>query len=466
MKEKLIERLKNFKITPFFVISLSFLIVILVGSILLVLPFAYEEGYSPSYIDALFTATTSTCVTGLVSVVDGIGPTYSLFGRIVTGFLIQIGGLGVTTFAVFFFMVISSKISFNEQTLVKETWNLRSFRGLRKVFFLVLVVTFTIETAGAIILFLDFYYIHSYPLDEAVGYAIFHSVSAFNNAGIDLFGNKSLIPFQNDYLLNITTAILIILGGIGFFVIIDVVSRGFRFNKFNTHTKVVLSYTAFLLVVGTLLIYLCEINNDSHTSFFGAFFMSTSTRTAGFTLYDLSTYRDATIFVMTILMFIGASPGGTGGGIKTATLAVLFAYFRGLVLGKNPTLFRRRMSDDLIKRASLILLLGISVFLCGVFLICIFEGNVNYISATGDKIFEYQEGAIRFSFIDYVFEAMSAFGTVGLTTGFTPYYSIGSKIVLILLMYIGRIGPLSISTVIRRKNMKKFDYVVEDIRIG
>lgn len=466
MKEKLIERLKNFKITPFFVISLSFLIVILVGSILLVLPFAYEEGYSPSYIDALFTATTSTCVTGLVSVVDGIGPTYSLFGRIVTGFLIQIGGLGVTTFAVFFFMVISSKISFNEQTLVKETWNLRSFRGLRKVFFLVLVVTFTIETAGAIILFLDFYCIHSYPLDEAVGYAIFHSVSAFNNAGIDLFGNKSLIPFQNDYLLNITTAILIILGGIGFFVIIDVVSRGFRFNKFNTHTKVVLSYTAFLLVVGTLLIYLCEINNDSHTSFFGAFFMSTSTRTAGFTLYDLSTYRDATIFVMTILMFIGASPGGTGGGIKTATLAVLFAYFRGLVLGKNPTLFRRRMSDDLIKRASLILLLGISVFLCGVFLICIFEGNVNYISATGDKIFEYQEGAIRFSFIDYVFEAMSAFGTVGLTTGFTPYYSIGSKIVLILLMYIGRIGPLSISTVIRRKNMKKFDYVVEDIRIG
>lgn len=466
MKEKFIERLKNFKITPFFVISLSFLIVILVGSILLVLPFAYEEGYSPSYIDALFTATTSTCVTGLVSVVDGIGPTYSLFGRIVIGFLIQIGGLGVTTFAVFFFMVISSKISFNEQMLVKETWNLRSFRGLRKVFFLVLVVTFTIETVGAIILFFDFYYIHSYPLDEAVGYAIFHSVSAFNNAGIDLFGNKSFIPFQNDYLLNITTAILIILGGIGFFVIIDVISRGFRFNKFNTHTKVVLSYTAFLLVVGTILIYLCELNNDSHTSFFGAFFMSTSTRTAGFSLYDLSTYRDATIFVMTILMFIGASPGGTGGGIKTATLAVLLAYFRGLVLGKNPTLFRRRMSDDLIKRAFLILLLGISVFLCGVFLICIFEGNVNYISATGDKIFEYQEGAIRFSFIDYVFEAMSAFGTVGLTTGFTPYYSIGSKIVLILLMYIGRVGPLSISTVIRRKNMKKFDYVVEDIRIG
>lgn len=470
MKEKFSKLIKGIKITPMFVICLSFMAVILIGSGLLCLPFAYQDGQDISYIDALFTATTSTCVTGLVSVYDGVGGTYTLFGYIVVGFLIQIGGLGVTTFAVFFFMLVSNKISFSNRTLVKESWNLKSLKSLRKIFFYVLLVTFSIELFGVILSFIDFYLIHHFPLDKAIGYAIFHSVSAFNNAGIDLFGNQSLIAYQNDILLNLTTSFLIIMGGIGFFVIVDIVSKKFNLKHCTSHTKVVLTYTAFLLVVGTLLIYLCELNNPNATSYggtsiLGAFFMSTSSRTAGFTLYDLSTYRDATLFVIIALMFIGASPGGTGGGIKTATVAVLLSYFRGLIINKKPSLYKRSLSDDLIKKAFLIFSLGLSVFLLGLFLVCVFEGNYNYI-LNGEKILSYEEGAIRFSFIDYAFECMSAFGTVGLSTGFTPYYSIGSKIVLILLMYLGRVGPLSIYTAVRRKSTQKFYYVTEDIQIG
>lgn len=469
---KLIEREKKefkprrFTIRPVAVIAFSFLLVIFLGSIFLILPYAHNEGANVTYLDALFTSTSSTCVTGLVSLEEGIGASFSLFGRIIIAILVQLGGLGVTTLAVIFFLIASRKLTFSEQSLIKENWNLNNLRGVKSIFFQVLLVSFGFEIIGAILTFFDFYYIHNMPMQEAWGYSIFHSISAFNNAGFDLFGTTSLINFEDDIYLNLVTSFLIIAGGLGFFVHLDIFKRRYHFKKFSLHTKIVLVYSLFFIVVGTLSIYLIELTNEvSDLSFMGAYFMSVSTRTAGYTMYDLGKFNDATILIMCVLMFIGASPGGTGGGIKTTTFAILMAYLRGVITGRRPCAFRRSINKDLIRRALLIIILGFMVFLFGFTILCIVEGNYNYI-LNGEKLVEYQPGALRYNAADFGFECMSAYATVGLTTGITPYLEPGCQVVLILLMYIGRIGPLTISTAFKGKNTIMYHYAEEDVSIG
>ncbi len=461
-------RLHKFTLSPIAIIVISFLAVILIGSILLILPIAHKPGATVTYLDALFTSTSCTCVTGLVSVKSGIADSFSIFGRVTMAILIQLGGLGVTTLAVIFFLIASRKLTFGEQSLIKESWNLKNLSGIKKIFFLVLLVSFSFETFGAILSFLDFYYIHNFDMSTAWGYAFFHSVSSFNNAGFDILGNNSLISYENDIFLNLITSFLIIAGGLGFFVNIDIIKKKLHFKKFTLHTKIVLLYTAILVVFGTLSIYLIELTNEvTQVSFMGSFFMSVSTRTAGFTMYNLGTFNDATIIIMCILMFIGASPGGTGGGIKTTTFALLLAYLRGVITAKRPYAFRRSINKDLIRRALLIIILGFSFFVIGFTLICVFEGNYNYIDySTGEKLIIYKDGATRYNAIDFGFEAMSAFGTVGLSTGITPYLAPASKIILIFLMYVGRIGPLTISTAFRGKNTATYHYAEEDVSIG
>lgn len=461
-------KLHKFTLSPIAVIVISFLVVIFIGSIFLILPISHNPGAEVSYLDALFTSTSCTCVTGLASVKAGIADSFSIFGRVVMAILIQLGGLGVTTLAVIFFLIASRKLTFSEQSLIKESWNLKNLSGIKKIFLLVLLVSFSFETFGAILSFLDFYYIHKFDMATSWGYAVFHSISSFNNAGFDILGTNSLIDYENDIFLNLITAFLIIAGGLGFFVNIDIIKKKFHFKKFTLHTKIVLLYSALLVILGTLSIYLIELTNEvTKVSFMGSFFMSVSTRTAGFTMYNLGTFNDATIIIMCILMFIGASPGGTGGGIKTTTFALLLAYLRGVITAKRPYAFRRSLNKDLIRRALLIIILGFSFFVIGFTLICVFEGNYNYIDySTGEKLIIYRDGATRYNAIDFGFEAMSAFGTVGLSTGITPYLAPASKVILIFLMYVGRIGPLTISTAFRGKNTATYHYAEEDVSIG
>ena len=465
MGEKLLTFFKKIKLQPIAIIGLSFLGVIFIGACFLALPIAHNEGTSVNFFDALFISTSCTCVTGLVSLPEGVAAAFNLFGRIVMGILIQLGGLGVTTIAVIIFMLTSRKLTFTKQSLIKESWNLNSYKGIKRIFAEVLAVSFSFELLGSILLFFVFYFGHHFSLDESIGYAVFHSVSAFNNAGFDLFGTTSLINFENDIALNLIISLLIIAGGLGFIVIIDIITKRFKFKKFRLHTKIVLVYTLFFIVFGTLAIYLSELFNESNTSFMGAFFMSVSTRTAGFTMYDLSKYRDVSLLIMIILMFVGASPGGTGGGVKTTTIALLFYYIRSIVTDRDPHTFRRNLNRGLIRKALLIILLGLLFFLIGLFIICFCEMDYNYIK-DGIKYKDYIEGASTFNALDYAFEAMSAYGTVGLSTGFTAYFSTGSKIVLICLMYVGRLGPLTISTMFKSKNIQTYKYAEEEIAIG
>ena len=469
--KKMMNGFKN----PVAIICFSFLLVIFLGSALLSLPIAIQPGVEVAYIDNLFTAVSCTCVTGLSSVTLGPGSTYTYFGRAVMGVLIELGGLGVTTLAVLFYMIFSHKLGFTSQNLIKENWNLRSLKSIRIIFLQVLLVSFSFIAFGTIIMFLDLSFLHNYNYLEAFGYGLFHAVSAFNNAGFDIFENNTtnLVMFNNDLLLNFTTAFLIISGGIGYFVIIECLKKKFKFPKFSLHAKIVLTYSLALIIIGTLLIYLLELGNPNDfaptqpdgVTIFGAFFMSVSARTAGFTFYDLSLFKEVTLLFITCLMFIGARPGSAGGGIKTTTFALALAYLRGLFTNRHPYLFKRAIPYRLVRRALIIIILGFTFFLLGLLTICFLESDANYL-LDGQRYFEYVEGAKRFSLVDYTFEAMSAFGTVGLSTGFTPYYTLGSKIVLIVLMYVGRVGPLSISTTFRKQARETFRFPEEEVPVG
>lgn len=467
MKETNIETKKRkLRIKPVFIIMISFIGLIFLGAIFLYCPFSLNDNVHISFLDALFTSVTSTTVTGLVSLPQGIASTFNIVGRTIICILIQLGGLGAATLTVFIFLIASRKLSLSEQTLIKEAWNLRNYKSIKQIFYYILLITFSVEIIGMFFSFLDFRFIQHFDAAESFGYAFFHAISSFNNAGIDLFGTTSLIKYQRDAYLNILTALLIIIGGLGYFSIIDIVANKFNFKKFSLHTKIVTTYSFVLIIFGWLMIYLCElVNKGTDVSGIGSFFLSVSTRTAGFTTYDLSKFNYGTILIMIVLMFVGASPGGTGGGIKTTAIAILFAYIRGVMTSKKPHLYKRSLSDDLFKRALLVISLGGILFITGTILICLFEGDYNYIK-DGVKYTEYVEGASRFSSLDIAFDTMSAFATVGLSTGITPYLGSGSKVVLMIIMYIGRIGPLTVSTVFKPNNKQHVFFVEEDVSIG
>jgi len=302
------------KIKPSRIIVLGFLMVILLGTILLMLPISINEGKNVSFIDALFTSTSAVCVTGLIAI--DTADTFTIFGRTVVALLIQIGGLGVTSVGVGFIMLMKRKIGIKERTLIKESMNLDSLKGVVKLVKSILLMTLIFESIGVILSYVVFSKDYA-PLD-ALGISLFHSVAAFNNSGFDILGGlQNLIPYQNNILLNLTTCGLIIFGGIGFLVIKEIIEVK-SFKKFTLHTKIVIIMTVILLIVGTILLKLTE-----NISWLGAFFFSTSARTAGFSTYSLSNFTNAGLFVIIILMFIGASPGSTGGGIKTTTLFTL-----------------------------------------------------------------------------------------------------------------------------------------------
>lgn len=423
---------------PVRIIALGFAAVILLGSALLMLPCSIQDGVTVRYIDALYTSTSAVCVTGLIAI--DAGDTFTPLGQFFLGMLIQVGGLGVTAVGAGVILAMGKKVNMKGRNIIREAMNLDSGKGTVRFIQSVFLTTITFELVGAALSFIVF--AQDYPPLHALGISLFHSVAAFNNSGFDILGNfQNLIPYQDDVLLNLVTCGLIFFGGIGFLVIREIVTKRFHWRKFSMHTKVVLTVSAALIVSGTVLLWLTE-----DVTLLGAFFHSVSARTAGFSTYSLGNFSNAGLFVLTVLMFIGASPGSTGGGIKTSTFFVLLQGIKSAATNKSEKAFRYAIPADAFRKAAVITLIALGVVITGTYLMVIMEPDI--------------------TLMDALFEVTSAFGTVGLSTGITSGLSDGSKILSIITMYIGRLGPLTIASLWYFSRGERASYPDGNISIG
>ena len=421
------------------IILLSFLVPILLGSILLALPISSASGEAVPYLDALFTATSAVCVTGLLTV--DAGSTFSAFGQTVLLLLIQIGGLGITSIGVGLLALTGQRLNFRERLLIKEALNYPTLKGVWSLIRLVLGFTFGVELAGAAATFCIL--LREYSVGRAAWLSVFHSVAAFNNAGIDVFGQgNSLLPYAHDTAMNLVTSLLIILGGIGFFVVRDL-WIGRKTKRYTLHTRVVLAVTAVLLAAGTILI---KITEGTSITWLGAFFASVTARTAGFATFSFGEFTRAGLLVMMVLMFIGASPGSTGGGMKTTTVFVAFSSLLSASTNHPPEAFRRRIPDDVQHKAFVVLSLGLILVVVVSTVLCILEPELGM--------------------ADILFETVSAVATVGLSTGITPGLGTAARLVLVLTMYIGRLGPLTIASLWVREPDTDISFPEENLPVG
>ncbi|MDI6786240.1 MAG: TrkH family potassium uptake protein [bacterium] len=434
---------------------MSFFLLIIIGTILLSLPWAVK-GPSLYWVDSLFTATSATCVTGL-SVWD-TGTKFTFFGQIVILVLIQLGGLGIMTFSTFFAVVLGKKITIKDHTLIKES--LSSFETERIVILLKYVLIFTIsaEFLGALCLY--FCWEQSTTCFNPIYCSIFHSVSAFCNAGFSLFTN-SLIDYKSNKIINFIITSLIILGGIGFIVINDLRGIWKRKDKYNKkvslHTKIVIFLTVSIVLFSTCMLFIFENNNafsglTLFDKFQAAYFQAITSRTAGFNTIDTALLSSAGLFFIIILMFIGGASGSTAGGIKVNTLGVIYGMIKAIFKGRDRIeLFHRTISRNIGYKAISILILSLLVVIIGVVSLLITE-NIK-----GESI----------PFINILFEVVSAFGTVGLSTGITSKLSLIGKLIITMIMFAGRIGPLTLALAITEEKVKlEYRYPEEKVIVG
>lgn len=427
------------KLNPPQVLALGFLSLILIGSILLNLPIASSSGSSIGYVNSLFTSASAVCVTGLT--VLNTARDFTPFGQVIIITLIQFGGLGIMTLATVGYIIMGKKISFKERLMIKEQLNTESIQGIVKLTKKVIGYTFFLEMMGSLLLALRF--VPMFGFEKGLAFSIFHSISAYCNAGFDIFGD-SLIIFQNDYYVLLILSLLIILGGLGFTVYADLLAKD-KLRKLTLHSKVVLIMTGSLLIIGTLSFLLFESSNPGTlgsmnfpSRLANSFFQSVSPRTAGFYSVDMSKIRETTIFSTIMLMFIGGSPGSTAGGIKTTTFACLLLTTISVVKGEEDVnCLNRRLPFETIKRAVSIFLIGLAIVFSTAIILTITDSSLK--------------------FINLLFESTSAFGTVGLSAGITDKLSTLGRLVITLTMYIGRVGPLTMAYAFARRNMKR-DY--------
>lgn len=432
------------------ILALGFAIVILVGTFLLLLPISSNH---TDFLDALFTATSATCVTGLV--VYDTTTHWTLFGQIVILILIQIGGLGFITIGVFLATYLKKKISLRQRGLIEESVSSLKLAGGVKLVKHIIKGTFLFEGIGAVILSLVF--IEDFGLLKGIYLGIFHSVSAFCNAGFDLLGiiepYGSLTPYASNIVVNITIMILIIIGGLGFVVWQDLYEKKLHFRNYLLQTKIVLITSFIFIFGGAFLFYIFEYQHalaslSSEEAILASFFQSITCRTAGFNTIDVSHLKPATSLLMMLMMFVGGSPGSTAGGIKTTTFAVLIIFVYSTMTNKSEAnAFNRRFDSKTIKKA------------CSVFLI-----NFIFIIISSFIIFNDQP---HLPMQDTFFEIFSALGTVGISTGITRVLSMTSKITIILLMYCGRVGSLTLAlSLSKKKKISNCKNPVEKISIG
>ncbi|MFR6563743.1 MAG: TrkH family potassium uptake protein [Eubacterium ventriosum] len=403
---------------------------IIVGTLMLMLPVSSAKGQWTDFVTALFTATTSTCVTGLVVV-----PTYaywSLFGKVVILILIQLGGLGIISIATGVLIIIGKKINLKERRLIQESYNLDTSQSVVLHIIRIFSGTFAVEGIGAILY--SFRFIPKYGVAKGVWYSVFHAISAFCNAGIDLLGDNSFMAYKGDVLINITTMFLIVVGGIGFIVWWDILkninnirNKKYPLQKFferlSLHSKIVLTVTAIAIFGGAILTFAFEYNNPetlgtlkTGEKILASFFQSVTLRTAGFCTINQAGLRNASVLLAFFLMLMGGSPMGTAGGIKTTTVALLFLDVKSVVTGKNATeAFKRRINRDNIKNALAVMTMAISILMIAVMALTFTE--------TG-------------SLTNICYEAFSAIGTVGLSMNFTASLSLAGKLIIIALMFL------------------------------
>lgn len=414
------------KLKPQFLIIISFLCVILVGTLILLLPISTKDRKGLPFIDALFLATSSTCVTGLSTV--SVGEALSTFGHLTVLIMIEIGGLSFLTLVSFIYSLVGAKIGISSRLLMKETLNQDTSRGVVQLVKKVVPLAVIIQLIGIVLLFFIFKFRYDYSFVTSLKYGLFHAVSAFNNAGIDIFRNEmpSLIPYSSDVMLNIIIMVLITLGGLGFIVIIDVLSKR-RWYKLQLHTKLVLIVTIIILVTGALGYKLFFYLSGDNITWLQAFFQSVTTRTAGFASIDQARVEACkpAYLLSVIQMFIGASPCSTGGGLKTTTFSVIIISILCFSKGQTPNVFKRKINQQTINKVFILFVVEISYLALAILLACAFEAKS------------------PFSLESIAYEVISAFDTVGLSIGITSSLNVATKILIIITMFIGRLGPLT-----------------------
>jgi len=437
------------------VVLLGFLAIILAGSVLLSLPISSATGISVPYIDALFTSTTATCVTGLVTLPTVT--TWSIFGQVIILVLIQIGGLGVITIAAGIMVMLGKRIGIGNRILIQDSFNLNTLSGLVKFIKKVIIGTFVIEGIGALLYMIVF--IPDFGA-RGIWISIFNSVSAFCNAGIDIISKNSLCDYALDPIINMTTAFLIISGGIGFVVWWDLIRiikdkkrRHFRF--LTLHSKLALSVSVFLIVAGTILFFVFEYDNPLTMQNYSllekleaSFFQSVTTRTAGFATIPQENFTDSSALTSLLLMFIGGSPVGTAGGIKTVTILVLLLTATSVIKNKRTVdIFNRQISSKSIKKAVAVFATSFTVMIVSTILL---------------------SNASSSSLLDVIYETVSATATVGLTRDFTSTLNSFGKIIIIATMYFGRVGPISLAVAfsVKKNNENIIKNPVEEISVG
>ncbi|MEW6672752.1 MAG: TrkH family potassium uptake protein [Thermodesulfobacteriota bacterium] len=457
-KEKMSWYLRAFLQSPARLSIMAFAVLILTGTLLLILP-AASNGQHIGFINAFFTATSAACVTGL-AVVD-TGSRFTLFGQLVVLALIQVGGLGIMTISTLLLLMAGRRPGLTGRLVVRDTFTHSGEKSVSSILKDVIIFTAVIEGLGAAALFLRFL-----PGNEpgaALYLSIFHSISAFCNAGFSLFSD-SFIRFREDWILNLTVCFLIICGGIGFLVIAEL-RENFPYNRkrwdrLSLHSRIVLSTTTLLLVCGSLSVLLMEWHNalaplNPLGRLLSSFFQSVSARTAGFNTLQFETLANETLFLIILLMFIGACPGSCGGGIKTTTFAALALLGLSRLRGRKQTqIFHRTIPEESIGKAVSVLLISMLVVTAGTMALLLTE--------LGDTPHPLSRG----QFLDLLFEVVSAFGTVGLSTGVTPGLSALGRLIITAVMFIGRLGPLVIAVAISSQRISRFYYAEENIIIG
>lgn len=415
----------------------GFALVILLGSLLLSLPIAWQQGRVVEYIDALFISASAVCVTGLTTV--DVGGTFSLFGRITLAILIMVGGMGFMAVITVIITALGLSVGIGQRTLVSEAYRPGTLRGTVRLVRTVVMASLSFQLMGTVVFF--FVFTRNAPVIKALELAAFHAISAFNNAGFDLLGSfRSLTGYRDDVAMNAFTALLIISGGIGFFVLGDVANNR-RWKQLTVHTRIVLTSSAALIIGGALV-----LKSMGGIGWLAALFQSITARTAGFNTVDIGSLPAASQLVLMLLMFVGASPGSTGGGIKTTTAFAIAASVFALVFRHEPVAFKRKLGNESLLKAFHVLVLASSVVVAALFLLLWIEHE-------------------RFTFLQVAFEAVSAFATVGLSTGITPSLQDPSKLVFVVVMFIGRVGPITVATALKGKE-SSVKHVEERIIIG
>lgn len=452
------------RLTTTQIIAFGFLVMIFTGAVLLTLPVASADGSATNFVDALFTSTTASCVTGLVTV--NTLEHWSLFGHIVILLLIQFGGLGVITFTTLFLLMLGKRITLRQRMLIQDAYNLNTLRGLVKLTKRIIKGTLIIEGSGALILMVKF--IPEFGVLCGAWKSVFTSVSAFCNAGIDIIGAESLAPYKGSFIVNFTIMALIIVGGIGFFVWWDILEVGKKamaegfsmkqfFRRLSLHAKLVITITSILILGGAIFIFIMDFQNSSslgplplHEKIYASLFQAVTVRTAGFQTMLQEDFSNASQLLSMLLMFIGGSPGGTAGGVKTVTVGMIYLSVLALLKGrKNAEVFKRQIPTEAVLKGLSVIVISLSALIVSTVALSIaMDGS---------------------SIMDIAYETTSAIATVGLSRSFTGALNTAGKIIIILTMYIGRVGPITMAlafNVYGRRKKKNMQLPEEKIMVG